>query len=131
MGNKVVKANRRLKSEELTRHSAKSSASVFTKIKNGEVDIPENVLNDDTMLSEYLENLILQQMIGGKPFKSKSKQSMVKKKPKKYEPKTPIQTEIESTTAVESESESESESETECEEPVPQPKKSKYAKRRK
>jgi hypothetical protein len=105
-GNKVIKVNNKTTSAELSKHSAKSSAKVFSKIKKGEVEIPEDILNDDEALAEYLEKLIMAELVGGtKPVVLKKKQP-----PKKTFSKLPppmTETEFETTEMESSESESE------------------------
>ena len=110
-GGRVVKANKRINNEETTRHSAKSASRLFNKIKNGDVDIPHHLLENDDKLAAYLEKMILHEMIGGEMPGRKVRKPTTKKGAPKYKllPKPDTTTEFETTTAYETDEESDTE----------------------
>jgi hypothetical protein len=100
-GNKVVACRASITPTDMTKHTARSATKVFNKIKSGDLELPDDM--DDAQLTQFLEQCILSETIGGDMTVTK------KKKPVKLPPKKnigryrrsriPIESEVESTCA--------------------------------
>jgi hypothetical protein len=112
-GDKLIKSNKKVSGKEMTARTAKAGSSVFSKIKNNQIDIPNDVLDDEEKLAGYLEQLILQETVN--PTQPPKKILPIRKQaPKKRFKKLPMPetetefnetTEFETTCAESSESE--------------------------